>query len=344
MDVITLLTWLGILFCISQAGMFSGLNLALFSVSRLRLEVEAAAGNIAAQKILQMRQDANFLLCTILWGNVAVNVLLTLLSDSVLLGAGAFIFSTLAITVFGEIVPQAYFSRNALRLGDFFSPVLKVYGFILYPVAKPSAMLLNRWLGREGIHYFHEHNMREVIRKHMWSKESDIGRIEGIGALNFLAFDDLQVIQEGELVDDRSIIILPTENGRPVFPDYQPKVSDNFLQQVNVSGKKWIIITASDGEPLLVLNANRFLRAALLKRMVADPKGYCHRPIIVREPTTLLGRVIPRLKVDAKSYGDDVIDDDLILLWGKEKRIITGSDILGRLLRGIVVQKLDIEA
>ena len=33
---------------------------------------------------------------------------------------------------------------------------------------------------------------------------------------------------------------------------------------------------------------------------------------------------------------DDVIDDDLILIWGKEeKRIITGSDILGRLMRGI---------
>jgi CBS domain containing-hemolysin-like protein len=34
--------WLGIAVCISQSAMFSGLNLALFSVSRLRLEVDAA--------------------------------------------------------------------------------------------------------------------------------------------------------------------------------------------------------------------------------------------------------------------------------------------------------------
>jgi hypothetical protein len=34
--------------------------------------------------------------------------------------------------------------------------------------------------------------------------------------------------------------------------------------------------------------------------------------------------------------GDDVIDDDLILVWAPdERRIITGADILGRLLRGI---------
>jgi hypothetical protein len=33
--------------------------------------------------------------------------------------------------------------------------------------------------------------------------------------------------------------------------------------------------------------------------------------------------------------GDDVIDNDLILVWGAQKRIITGADLLGRLLRDI---------
>jgi len=37
-----------------------------------------------------------------------------------------------------------------------------------------------------------------------------------------------------------------------------------------------------------------------------------------------------------KKPGDDVIDKDLILFWtDKEKRIITGSDILGYLMRDI---------
>ena len=46
--------------------MFSGLNLALFSISRLKLEVEAASGSSAAKRILLLRQDGNFLLTTIL--------------------------------------------------------------------------------------------------------------------------------------------------------------------------------------------------------------------------------------------------------------------------------------
>lgn len=100
--------------CISQSAMFSGLNLALLGISRLRLEVEATAGNPAAIRILTLRKDVNFLLTTILWGNVGINVLLTLLSNSVMAGMTAFFFSTILITFAGEIAPQAYFSRHAM--------------------------------------------------------------------------------------------------------------------------------------------------------------------------------------------------------------------------------------
>ena len=41
------------------------------------------------------------------------------------------------------------------------------------------------------------------------------------------------------------------------------------------------------------------------------------------------------MKVVQESPEDDVIENDLILFWGPQKRIITGSDLLGRLLRGI---------
>jgi len=41
------------------------------------------------------------------------------------------------------------------------------------------------------------------------------------------------------------------------------------------------------------------------------------------------------VKVVPQRPDDDVIEHDLILVWGARKRIITGSDLLGRLLRGI---------
>lgn len=98
---VPMLVWLGIAFCLSQSAMFSGLNLAMFGLSRLRLEVEASTGDRGARKILALRKDSNFLLTAILWGNVGIHVLLTLLSNSVLAGLGAFLFSTVVITFFG---------------------------------------------------------------------------------------------------------------------------------------------------------------------------------------------------------------------------------------------------
>jgi len=333
------LTWLGILFCLTQSATFSGLNLALFGISRLRLEVEASASNPAALRILRMRQDANFLLTTILWGNVGINVLLTLLSDSVLTGVSAFFFSTVLITFFGEIFPQAYFSRHAMKMGHLLAPVLRFYQYLLYPVAKPSALLLDRWLGPEGLHLFQERDLRTVIRKHIEAEESDIDRLEGIGAMNFLALDDLLVTEEGQPVDPKSIISLPAVNGRPVFPQFRQTPGDHCLQQIHASGKKWVIITNLRGDPELVMNANAFLRTVLMSRAPVDPFRFCHRPILVTDMRTLLGLVLSRLQVSPQEPADDVIDDDLILIWGEQKRVITGSDILGRLLRGIATRQ-----
>ena len=120
-------TWIGIFVCIAHSAMFSGLNLALLGLSKLRLEVEASTGNRHAQEILHLRHDVHFLLTTILWGNVAFNTLLALLSNSVMAGVYAFVFSTFLITFFGEIVPQAYLSKHALRVGSLLVPVIRFY-------------------------------------------------------------------------------------------------------------------------------------------------------------------------------------------------------------------------
>lgn len=334
-------TWLGIVLCISQSAMFSGLNLALLGVSRMRLEIEASAGNVNARRILKMRRDSNYLLTTILWGNVGINVLLTLLADSVLAGVSTFFFSTVVITFLGEIMPQAYFSRHALKMGGFLAPVLMVYQYLLYPVAKPSAKLLDIWLGKEAIHYYAESDLRTLLKKHIAATNTDIDRLEGIGALNFLAMDDIIIAQVGQPLDPKSIVSLPFENGRPQFPRMQWNKNDPFLRQINASGKKWVVLTDMHGEPKWVMNANAFLRAACFEPEPTSITSYCHRPIVVRDSRVLLGEVISKLKVNPKDVADDVIDNDLILVWDKDqKHIITGADILGRLMHGIVQREM----
>jgi len=329
--------WIGIALCITQSAVFSGLNLAIFSISKLRLEVAAAGGNRDAAELLELRKDSNLTLATVLWGNVTINVLLTLLSDSVLAGIGAFIFSTAVITLFGEIIPQAYFSRHALRMAARLTPLLKVYRVALFPVSKPTALFLNWWLGMEGVRFLHERDFRALITRHVGAAGADVGQLEAVGALNFLDLDDILVADEGEKIDPRSIIILAIENERPVLPAFDRSPNDPFLRQLNASGKKWVIIVDASGRPSFVLDAHHFLRDLLFDTMSAGPDFYWHRPIIVTDMRTPLGDVIGRMKVKRERPEDDVIDNDLILVWSDEKRIITGADLLGRLLRGIVM-------
>ncbi len=329
--------WAGILFCVSQSAMFSGLNLAFFSVSKMRLKVEVANDNKDAARILALRNDSNFLLTTILWGNVGINVLLTLLSSSVFAGVSAFLFSTVFITIVGEILPQAYFSRNAMRIAAGLTPVLKFYQILLYPVAKPVALLLDVWLGAEGLKYFQERDMEEMLHLHILAEESDISAMEGQGALNFLALDDRTMIDEGERVDPESIISLKFKGNRPIFPSFNRQVDDPFLRQIQASGRAWVVLTDEQGEARLAIDADGFLREALFGGATFNPLHFCHRPIVVSDPHTSLEEVISKLRVQPQSLGDDVVDSDIILLWGVKKRVLTGADILGRLLQGIAM-------
>ncbi|HAV63664.1 MAG TPA: Mg2+ and Co2+ transporter CorB [Verrucomicrobiales bacterium] len=330
-------TWVGIGFCVSQSAMFSGLNLAVFSVGRLRLQVEAARQNPDAIKVLRLRRESNWCLATILWGNVGINVLLTLLADSILAGLTAFLFSTFVITLLGEILPQAYFSRNALRMAALLSPALRFYQFLLYPVTRPTGAMLDRWLGPEATAYLPEDRLRELIRQHIRQGTGEVDAVEGIGAMNFLSMDDLPVGHEGEILDRNSIVALPCEKGMPVFPAFNPDTEDPFIRQVQRSGKSWVVVTNPEGDPVSVIDANGFLRAVLFQKSVVSPRAFCHQPVVVDDPDITIGQVIGRLKVNPEHPSDDVIDQDVILVWGEyQKRIITGSDILGRLLRGIV--------
>ena len=311
--------WIGIAVCIAHSGMFSGLNLAVFGVGKMRLQAQAATGDGDAAKLLSLRRDSNFLLATILWGNVASNVLLTIFAESTLTGVLGFLFSTFVITFGGEIIPQAYFSRNALRMVSLLRPFLRFWQFVLYPIAKPTALFLNAWLGKESTIFYRETELREAIKQH----------------LNFLSLDDLNVSEEGEPVDPQSVIPLPEQSGMPEFPPFQQAKDDPFLKTVEASGQKWVIFVSPGNEPLVALDADGFLRAAVFSREAVRIDDFCHRPIVVHNTSIPLDEVLTRFEVEKESDNDDVIDRDLILVWGEDKKVITGADILGHLMRGI---------
>jgi metal transporter CNNM len=98
------------------------------------------------------------------------------------------------------------------------------------------------------------------------------------GAQNFLDLDDIAVLDEGEPVDLRSIISLPIVSGWPVLLAFERTPCDSFQQQLDASGRKWVIFVDDSGLPRMFLDAHHFLRDVLFNAVsvVASPDRH-HR-------------------------------------------------------------------
>jgi metal transporter CNNM len=103
------------------ASLFSGLNLGLMALDRTELKIIANTGTEKERKyakaIMPVRAHGNYLLCTILLSNVAVNSTFTVILDDLTSGLVAVIGSTLAIVFIAEITPQAICARHGLLVG-----------------------------------------------------------------------------------------------------------------------------------------------------------------------------------------------------------------------------------
>ena len=119
------------------------------------------------------------------------------------------------------------------------------------------------------------------------------------------------------------------------FPDIRPDVDDPFLQMLHRSGRTWTLIVDSTAEPRLLLRTNDFIRQALFSGGDVDPLRHCRRPIAIRSGECRLGMVLPHIRVRPGAQSSDRVVNTAILLWGDNPRILTGTDILDRLLRGI---------
>ena len=147
---------------------------------------------------------------------------------------------------------------------------------------------------------------------------------------------DMNYSLEGEDINPESIISLRTEGDKIVFPKYETKPEDVFIKKVNRSGEKWIIFTNENNEPKLVLDADGFIRSELFCKQCEGIESYCHIPLIIQDQNSNLGDIIQGLRSKLDNDSDKPIEKDLALIWGENsKRIITGADIFGRLLKGI---------
>ncbi|KAK9508384.1 hypothetical protein O3M35_005960 [Rhynocoris fuscipes] len=157
-----------ILICLLFSSLFSGLNLGLMSLDRTDLKIICNTGTEKEQKyaraITPVRAHGNYLLCSILLGNVMVNSTFTIILDDLTSGLIAVITSTLAIVIFGEITPQAICSRHGLAIGAKTIIITKFVMGITCPLSYPISKILDWLLGEEIGAVYTRERLKELVK------------------------------------------------------------------------------------------------------------------------------------------------------------------------------------
>ena len=175
------------------SALFSGLTLGLMGLSSQELKRKAELGNKEAAKVYTVRKNGNLLLCTLLIGNVAVNATLSIFLGSLTSGIMAAVVATSLIVIFGEIMPQAVFSRYALKIGSRSAWFVHSVIFLLYPICYPLSKVLDYTLGNELPTIYSKQELVKIIEEHEDSMESPVKEDEERIVKGALTFSDKRV-------------------------------------------------------------------------------------------------------------------------------------------------------
>lgn len=159
---------------IIASAICSGLNVAVMSLDLADLKRKAKLGNRQAKHILPLRKNVHLLLASILFTNVAVVSTTSLVLGERLNGILAGLISTLLIVVFGEVIPQALFSKNPLLWSSRFSGVLRVMIAVTYVVSKPLQLLLDRLFPHQRKRLQSRGELGLMITEHLSNDTSEL--------------------------------------------------------------------------------------------------------------------------------------------------------------------------
>ncbi|CAF1141906.1 unnamed protein product [Rotaria sordida] len=251
-------TILCLIFLLTLSGLFSGLNLGLMSLTPHDLLVIQEAGTPNDRKyakhIYPVRKRGNFLLCTILLGNVLVNSTTTILLDTLISGGLAVAAATLAIVIFGEIIPQAICSRHGLKVGSKTILLTQFFMILTLPISFPLSKLLDIILGNIFENTHRKYNGEEVGARYTRDQMSAL--------LKHTATTD---------IEDREKIIM--------------------TGVLSLKEKK-IRVVMTNLEDVFMLEANRIVDDELVLNVYGF--GYSRIPVYEREKDNIVGLVYAR--------------------------------------------------
>uniref|UniRef100_A0A7N9DGL3 Metal transporter n=1 Tax=Macaca fascicularis TaxID=9541 RepID=A0A7N9DGL3_MACFA len=225
------------------SGIFSGLNLGLMALDPMELRIVQNCGTEKerryARKIEPIRRKGNYLLCSLLLGNVLVNTSLTILLDN-LIGSGlmAVASSTIGIVIFGEILPQALCSRHGLAVGANTIILTKFFMLLTFPLSFPISKLLDFFLGQEIRTVYNREKLMEMLKvtePYNDLVKEELNMIQGALELRTKTVEDIMTqLQDCFMIRSDAILDFNTmseimESGYtriPVFEDEQSNIVD----------------------------------------------------------------------------------------------------------------------
>ncbi|MBS1303666.1 HlyC/CorC family transporter [Loktanella sp. SALINAS62] len=131
----------GIVVLLFMSGFFSGSETALTAASRGKLRAAADRGSTGAVRALELTEDSERLIGSVLLGNNVVNILATSLATALLtrvFGPNGVALATLVMTtlvlIFAEVLPKTYAITNPETTASFVARPIKIIVILFSPV------------------------------------------------------------------------------------------------------------------------------------------------------------------------------------------------------------------
>jgi len=140
------------------SAFFSGSETALTAASRGKLRSQADKGSRGAEQALEITEDSERLIGSVLLGNNLVNILATSLATSLFtraFGSGGVALATLVMTVlvlvFAEVLPKTYAITNAETAAARASAPIRIVILVLAPVVSAVRFVVRLILAPFGV-------------------------------------------------------------------------------------------------------------------------------------------------------------------------------------------------
>ncbi|RME54168.1 HlyC/CorC family transporter [Candidatus Woesearchaeota archaeon] len=179
------------------SAFFSGIEIAVFSSSNVKLKT-LAKKNKKAKELLNMKKDPKSLLTTILIGNNIVNIAAASIATVVIVeifGNRGIAISTGLMTflvlVFGEITPKSYATHYPEKIALYSVPLLKFFSILFYPIAIIVNFLTQFTNKKSNQRHVTEEEIKVFVSEGV--KNGEVEKEEEKMIKNVLHFNDIRV-------------------------------------------------------------------------------------------------------------------------------------------------------